>query len=183
MEQSVGKNADVFWVLGVEGLEEAGGGLFVVLPVFGGLLPGLEEGVAAFFGGELGIVDSDADFLEEIGVVDERVAAVEGVVVEIVLAIFPVVGDHGIQFVAGHAITEDEARLVGGLFILCEIQIRGEAKKGLVLLHVHGIHNHHVRYAGSIPAIGVLAHQHWDEAAFGYGDIRLEDADSPTSAI
>jgi len=158
MEQSLGKGADIFRVLGVEGLEEAGGGLFVVLPVFGGLLPGFEEGVAAFFGGELGVVDTHTGLLEKFGVVDERVAAVEGVVVEIVLAIFPVVGDHGIQFVAGHAIAEDEARLVGSLFILSEIQVGGEAKKGLVFLHVHGIHNHHVRYTGTIPAIGVLAH-------------------------
>ena len=183
MHQSLCKDADVFRVIGVEGLEEAGGGLFVVLPVFGGLLPGFEEGVAAFFGGELGIVDSHADFLEEIRIVNERVAPVKRVVVEVILLVFPLVAGDRIEGEIRHTIAEDIARLISSLTVAGQIQIRSELIKGRILSHVKRIHHHHGRNTICICTIGMLADEHRDRAVFGHRDIRLKDADSPSTGL
>ena len=143
MEQSFGKNTNIFGVLRMEGFEKFVGLLFIILPIFWLLLPGFEQGVAAFFGGELGVVYSHTGFLEEIGIVDERVAAVERIVIKIVLLILPMVTHHGVEREIGHAIAEDKSWLVRSLFVFREFQVGGEMEKGGLIFHVEGIHHHH----------------------------------------
>ena len=143
MEQSFGKNADIVGVLRMEGFEKFVGLLFIILPVFGGLLPGFEEGVAAFFGGEIGVVYPNTGFLEEIGIVDDWVSTVKRIVIKIVLLILPVVTHHGVEREIGHAIAEDKSWLVRSLFVLCKLEVGGEMEKGGLIFHVEGIHHHH----------------------------------------
>lgn len=143
MEQSFGEYPDIFGVLRMQGFQKLARLLFIILPIFWLLLPGFEQGVAAFFGGKLGVVYPHTGFLEEIGIVDDWVSTVKRIVIKIVLLVLPMVTHHGVEREIGHAIAEDKSWLIRSLFILCKLEMGGEMEKGGLIFHVEGIHHHH----------------------------------------
>ena len=107
----------------------------------------------------------------------------EGVVVEVVLLVLPLVGDDGIELVEGHAVGEDLSVLVAGFAIAREVEVDGEVLEGGMLLHVEGVDDHHGRDGLGFFPIGGLAGEHGQETALHHGDVRFEDADPPSAGF
>lgn len=105
---------------------------------------------------------------------DQRIAAIGGLIVEVVEPVFPLVRDDDIGE-ARKKIRRTVARLERGLARLHDIQPERKPLKGFMPLQVDGIGDKDVANTGRILPIGRLTYQHRIEGGLHDIDIGLED--------
>ena len=158
-------------------LQQPAGLRAVVVEAFVVMQPGLEQRSAARGGIEVRVVV--AGVADQRRVVDQRVAAVQHVVIQVVLPVFPVVRHDRVRM-ARHEARQVEARLEGRL-VLAHEAVR-EVHEGRMLLHVQRIHDEHVLYRVRARAVELVAREHRVVAGLRDRDVRFEHRQVPRAA-
>lgn len=138
--------------------------------------PRLEQCAAARGGVEVRVVI--AGVADQRRVVDQRIAAVQHVVIQIVLPVFPVVRHDRIR-VARHEARQVESRFERRLVLADEVEAVREVHEGRMRLHVHRVDDEHVLHRVRPRAVERIARQHRIVAGLGDRDVRFERREAP----